>query len=100
VFRRIRAGEPWVAKGSSVTTSPSPPLAASWPALMNAATAAQYLGERSKRTFLRRVGKVYPRRATRIVGRGDVWRKTDLDDCLASLGRGPSEVFKDIADVL
>ena len=83
-----------------MTASHLPTLAATWPALMNAATAAQYLGERSKRTFLRRVGKVYPKRATRIAGRGDVWRKTDLDDCLTSLGRGPSEGFKDIADVL
>jgi hypothetical protein len=72
----------------------------SWPALMNAATAARYLGERSPRAFCRRVGNVYPEPATRIAGRGKVWRKTDLDDCVASLGRDQSAAFKDIADVL
>ena len=71
-----------------------------WPALMSAATAAQYLGERSARAFCRRVGKEYPKAATRISGRGKVWRKTDLDDYLASLGSGPSGALKDIADVL
>jgi hypothetical protein len=67
---------------------------------MSAATAARYLGEGSTRTFCRRIGKEYPEATTRIPGRGKVWRKTDLDDYLASLGSWPSGAFKDIADVL
>ena len=69
-----------------------------WPAVMDAATAARYLGERSTRAFRRRVSKVYSL-PIRISGRGDVWRKTDLDACVAAL-RGQPVAFNDLADVL
>jgi hypothetical protein len=69
-----------------------------WPELMNAGTAARYLGERSARAFRRRAGKVYPS-PVRIAGRGEVWRRTDLAKYVAAL-RGPVEQFNDLADVL
>ena len=67
-----------------------------WPELMGAATAARYFGEPSTRAFRRR--KVYPR-PIRIPGRGDVWRKKDLDAWAAAL-RGQSAACNDLADVL
>jgi hypothetical protein len=69
-----------------------------WPELMNAGTAARYLGERSARAFRRRAGKVYPS-PVRIAGRGEVWRRTDLARYVAEL-RGTAERFDDLADVL
>ena len=69
-----------------------------WPELMNAGTAARYLGERSTRAFRRRAGKVYPS-PVRIAGRGEVWRRTDLAKYVAALN-GPAEQFDDLADVL
>jgi hypothetical protein len=67
-----------------------------WPELMNAGTAARYLGERSARAFRRRVGKVYPS-PIRIAGRGEVWRRTDLAKYVAAL---KDEQFDDLADLL
>lgn len=75
---------------------PEPPQ--QWPALMSAATAAKYLGERSVKSFRRKVGKVYPRPVAHVEGRGDVWRKADLDQYLASLS-GTGAPF-DAADIL
>ena len=69
-----------------------------WPALMSAQDAAAYVGECSSRAFLRRVGTVYPP-PIRIPGRGNVWRKTELDQRIAALGK-PSGVYTDLADVL
>ena len=69
-----------------------------WPELMDAATAARYVGEPSPRAFRRRVGKVYPH-PIRIAGRGCIWRKKDLDTFIAAL-RGPPAAFNDLADVL
>ena len=69
-----------------------------WPALMCAKTAARYLDERSVRTFRSRVGKVYPLPIC-ISGRGEVWRKADLDACIARL-RGSGAMILDAADVL
>jgi hypothetical protein len=51
---------------------------------MTAATAAGYVNERSVEAFRRRVGTVYPR-PRHIKGRGEVWRKADLDDVIGSL---------------
>ena len=65
---------------------------------MCAETAARYLDERSVRTFRSRVGKVYPE-PIHISGRGEVWRKTDLDACLTRL-RGSGVTILDAADVL
>ena len=69
-----------------------------WPELMAVKTAARYADEPSPKAFRRRVGKVYPK-PIRIAGRGDVWRKRDLDACITAL-RGPSAAFNDLADVL
>ena len=65
---------------------------------MRAKTAARYVDEPSVRAFRKRVGKVYPK-ATRIPGRGDVWRKTDLDNTIAALRRSAATIL-DAADVL
>ena len=51
---------------------------------MPAEVAAGYMGERSVRAFLRRVGKVYPR-ARKISGRGRVWLKKDLDRAIRGI---------------
>jgi hypothetical protein len=70
-----------------------------WPALMGAKKAASYVDEPSIRAFRRRSGKVYPR-PIRIPGRkGGVWRKKDLDACIAAL-RGSAATILDAADVL
>ena len=77
-------------------TDPQPHV---WAALMTAKTAAKYTDEPSPKAFLRRVGKVYPK-PIRVPGRrGGVWRRKDLDDCIAAL-RGPTDAFSDLADVL
>ena len=68
-----------------------------WPELMDATTASKFVGEKSRRTFLRRVGKVYPR-PHRIPGRGDVWPKADLEAYVAKI-RGQA-AGADLADVL
>jgi hypothetical protein len=65
---------------------------------MSARRAAAYVGERSPRAFRRRVGKVYPA-AIHIPGRGDVWRKKDLDQKIAGLA-GSVATILDAADVL
>jgi hypothetical protein len=83
-------------------SNPSPPFAAAyghhvWPELMDAATASRFVGEKSRRTFLRRVGRVYPR-PHRIPGRGDVWPKVDLQAYVATI-RGEA-AGADLADVL
>jgi hypothetical protein len=65
---------------------------------MRADTAAQYVDERSTRTFRRRVGKVYSR-PIYIEGRGPVWPKKDLDQDIARL-RGSLRTALDAADVL
>jgi hypothetical protein len=65
---------------------------------MNTVTAANYLGEPSPRSFLRRVGKVYPKPIS-IPSRGAVWRKTDLDAFVAALD-GSAATILDAADVL
>ena len=69
-----------------------------WPELMRAATAAQYLDEPSLRTFRKRVGKDYPK-PIRVEGRGDLWRKRDLDGFIAGL-RNAGRPALDAADVL
>jgi hypothetical protein len=57
-----------------------------WPPVMEAATAAAYMDERSVRAFLRRVGKVYPQ-PRKISGRGRVWFRQELD---RAMGIAPS----------
>jgi hypothetical protein len=74
-------------------------LAALWPELMSAACAARYVGERSTPAFRRRVGTLYPR-PIKIAGRGDVWRKTDLDRVIAHLTGSPTGITFSAADVL
>jgi hypothetical protein len=69
-----------------------------WPELMRAQTAARYVDEPSVRAFRKRVGKVYPK-GTRIPGRGDVWRKMELDSTIAALP-GSAATILDAADVL
>jgi hypothetical protein len=80
---------------SGVVPFPQPQL---WSELMTAKTAAKYTDEPSVRAFRRRVGTVYPQ-PVRIAGRGDVWRKRDLDACIAAL-RGSAATILDAADVL
>lgn len=75
-----------------------PPLESFWPELMPARYAAQYVGERSAQAYRRRVGTVYPR-PIRIAGRGQVWRKKDLDQVIANLGGSPPTIAS-AADVL
>jgi hypothetical protein len=70
-----------------------------WPAIMSAKVAAAYTSERSPRAFRRRVGTVYPP-AIHIPGRGDVWRKEDLDQRIAGLGGNSAATILDAADVL
>lgn len=69
-----------------------------WPELMDAATASRFLGERSRQTFRRRVGKVYPR-PRRIPGRGNVWTRVELEAYVASIQGGAGPVA-DLADEL
>jgi hypothetical protein len=69
-----------------------------WPILMSAATAARYVGERSAKAFRKKVGQVYPLPAAHFPGRGDIWRKADLDRFAEGLsGRGAPH---DAADIL
>ena len=69
-----------------------------WPILMSAATAALYVGERSAKAFRKKVGQIYPLPAAHFPGRGDIWRKADLDRFAEGLsGRG--EPY-DAADIL
>jgi hypothetical protein len=72
-------------------------LVGAWPELMCAATAARYVDERSVRTFRRRVGRVYSR-PIRISGRGEAWRRKDLDRDIAQLRATGTAL--DAADVL
>lgn len=59
--------------------------------------AAAYVDEKSVDAFRRRVGDVYPASIT-ISGRGEVWRREDLDQAIDKLGgRAP---LTDLADVL
>lgn len=52
-----------------------------WPRLMCAATAAQYVDERSAETFRKQVGSLYPK--PRFVRRGrSLWLKDDLDKAI------------------
>jgi len=66
------------------------------PLQMDAETAAQYVGERSRATFLSRVGEVYPRPTARL-GRRDLWLRGDLEKAVDLLhGRGPSRLAEDL----
>jgi len=55
-----------------------------WPVLMDAATAAAYCGERSVDAFRRRVGSDYPA-AHKLRGRGQVWRRDEIDQAIDKL---------------
>ena len=68
-----------------------------WPALMPAYIAASYVGERSSQCFRRRVGKFYPQ-PTFMEGRGEVWRKADLDMFVDQLSGRDAQL--DAADIL
>jgi hypothetical protein len=65
---------------------------------MRAKTAANYMDELSIRAFRKRVGKFYSK-PIRIEGRGDVWRKRDLDSDIAAMN-GLAATIVDAADVL
>jgi hypothetical protein len=65
---------------------------------MGVKKATKYTDEASVRAFRKRVGRVYPE-PIRIPGRGEVWRKTDLDSAIAAL-RGSAATILDAADVL
>ena len=65
-----------------------------WPLMMNSRVAALYVGERSVRSFRRRVGLIYPL-PIRVEGRGDIWLKTRMDEFADRLAK-----VLDAADVL
>jgi len=71
-----------------------------WPRLMRAETAAAYVDERSVESFLRAVGRVYPR-PIRIAGKGERWLREMLDTTIDRLaGQVSAEAIRDIADEL
>ena len=52
-----------------------------WPRRMNAELAAEYCGESSARSFLKRIGSDYPRPRVNE-GRRRLWLKDDLDQAI------------------
>ena len=69
---------------------PVPPLQ------MDAQLAAEFVGERSRADFLRRVGDVYPRPTARI-GRRDLWLRADLETAVNRLhGREPQSLADEL----
>lgn len=68
-----------------------------WPFQMDAATAADFCGERSVDAFRRSVGKLYPQ-PKRIAGKGQRWLREDLERAVRRM-HGQDEVH-DAADVL
>jgi len=79
-------------------TQPTYSPAGSWPHLMRAETAACDVDEKSVEAFRRGVGTIYPR-PRKLVGKGDRWRKDDLDRAIDHIA-GRHEIIRDIADVL
>lgn len=70
-----------------------------WPAMMRAEMAAGYVDEPSVESFLRKVGKVYPR-PRNISGRGRVWMKADLDKALGIITTAEGAQVRDLASLL
>lgn len=52
-----------------------------WPPVMTADIAAAYCAEKSVEAFRRRVPRYYPK-PVHVPGRGNLWRKEDLDKAL------------------
>lgn len=69
-----------------------------WPRLMRASTAAAYVDERSVESFLRCVGKIYPK-PIKVSGKGDRWLREDLDASIELL-TGRRSPVKDASTVL
>jgi hypothetical protein len=69
-----------------------------WPGLMNAATAAEYVGERSVDAFRRRIGRIWPK-PLKVKGMGERWTRESLDEAIDALGNKPHRV-RDVADLL
>jgi hypothetical protein len=69
-----------------------------WPGLMNAVTAAEYVGERSVDAFRRRIGGIWPR-PLRVKGMGERWTRESLDEAIDALANG-SRPVRDVADLL
>ena len=65
---------------------------------MRAGTAAAYVDERTVESFLRCVGKIYPK-PIRISGKGDRWLQEDLDASIEEL-TGRASLIKDASAVL
>ena len=70
----------------------------SWPALMRAATAAAYVDEVSLASFLRGVGKIYPKPIV-APGKGKRWVREELDEAIKRLAGKPKRIV-DLADEL
>lgn len=60
--------------------SPTIPIGA-WPRRMPARLAAAYVGERSVKSFLRRVGREYPKPQVKE-GRRQLWLRDHLDEAI------------------
>ena len=56
----------------------------SWPRLMRAQTAADYVDEKSVETFRRGVGNIYPS-PIKVSGKGYRWLREDLDRAIDGL---------------
>lgn len=70
----------------------------SWPRMMRAQTAADYVDEKSVETFRRGVGKLYPS-PIKVAGKGYRWLREDLDQAIDRL-RGRTVSVQDAVEVL
>jgi hypothetical protein len=65
---------------------------------MNSKDAAEYVGERSVPTFLRHVGKIWPK-PIKVANVGNRWTREMLDEAIDALDSDLRTV-RDVADLL
>lgn len=82
-----------------MSTRPAVIPAGTWPPRMPAELAAGYCGERTVRSFLRRVGTEYPEPAVKQ-GRRKLWLIEDLDRAIRPGRPDASGTVADVAEDL